>query len=551
MNKIFFKRLTTSTSIVLFISLIFFLSQLDIREDFSFNTQKAYELNGTWTVQYDDAEIKDVILPYQLDLNANTKYRISTILPQLDHNKNTLLLRSSMQDMFVYLDGNLIHEHIKPEVEGIHNPPASLWVTITLPDNYAGKELVIEMNTPIQSFSGIINSVKLDSMDVLLFDLVRGQIFGLIIIGVLFSSGIVLVLVSLFTKINEDARILYLGMMAISTSLWMFAESRLLQFITGNRFILGSLAYLMVPLMAIYFALYIREAVLTQTRFKTIFTYIVFVLQGLMALSILLQITGIQTFIQTMTYELIVISIGALMCSYYMFIEIRNYHNETARRLVKFTLVLLISLILEIGSFFLGTFSSISSFMRLGSFIFFLLLIADTIIYIRESVGRKNETLILERLAYKDFLTGGLNRTSYEKDLEKKISEKQSFRLNLLDLNYLKYINDNYGHNVGDDAIKLIYGALESAFKEIGTSYRIGGDEFAVIINDVNPDINNQAITKFNLYVDEINKKFIYPLKVAIGTDVYTYEQWEQFSRFYHHVDQKMYENKSKIKSAE
>ena len=79
-------------------------------------------------------------------------------------------------------------------------------------------------------------------------------------------------------------------MMAISTSLWMFAESRLLQFITGNRFILGSLAYLMVPLMAIYFALYIREAVLTQTRFKTICTYIVFVLQGLMALSILLQI---------------------------------------------------------------------------------------------------------------------------------------------------------------------------------------------------------------------------------------------------------------------
>jgi len=551
MNKIILKRIVTSTSIILFILAIFLLSQVDNHEDYSFNQTQAYELNGTWTVKYNNQELQNVSLPYDLNLEANEKYQISITLPKLDHDQNTLLLRSSMQDMWVYLDNSLIYEHVKPESIGFSNPPASLWITVTLPDDYASKVLIIEMSTPIKSFSGVINSVKLDSKDVLLFDLIKNQWFGLVIFGILFLAGMMLTIISFFIKVNKDSRIFYLGLLATCSSLWILVESRLLQFVIGNRFILGSLAYIMVPLMAIYFALYIREAVLTQSKHKKVITRFVYVMQLFIFFSVLLQITGAQTFIQTMYYGLGIISIGAIVGAYFMILEVRDYNNSTAKKLMKFTIVLLISLVLEIGSFYIGIFNFISSFLRIGAFLFFLLLIIDTIYYIRESMERRNETLILEKLAYKDFLTGGLNRTSYERDLEKKINDKQSFRLNLLDLNYLKYINDNYGHNVGDEAIKLIYNTLDSAFKGIGTSYRIGGDEFAVIINDIDPKINSNAINAFNLNLSEINKQFIHPLKVAIGTDIYTPDKWEQFSKFYHHVDQKMYEDKTKIKSAE
>lgn len=549
MNKIILKRLITSTSIVFFIFTILILSRIDNRENFAFNDHEANELNGSWTIRYDDNELTNITLPYDLNLEANTTYQISTVLPQLDHNSNTLLLRSSMQDLRVFLDDSLIYEHIKPESIGIVTPPASLWVSVTLPDDYAGKILTIEMNSPIKSFSGVINPVMLDSRDILLFNLVKNQLFGLGIFGILFIAGMTLVIISFFIKVNEDSRILYLGLLATCTSLWILAETRLLQFFIGNRFILGSLAYLMVPLMAIYFALYVREAVLIESKHKKVITGFVYLMQIFIITSVLLQIAGIRAFIETMYFGLMIISVGALVGAYFMIVEIRDYHNETAKKLMKFTFVLFISVVLEIGSFYIGTFSYISSFLRIGSFLFFLLLIIDTIYYIRESMERRNETLILEKLAYKDFLTGGLNRTSYEKELEKMIDDKKTFRLNLLDLNYLKYINDNYGHNVGDEAIKLIYHALESAFKSIGTSYRIGGDEFAVIIDDTNAELNQNAIEQFNQNLNEVNEHFIYPLKVAIGTDVYTYEQWEQFSKFYHHVDQKMYEDKDKLKN--
>jgi diguanylate cyclase (GGDEF)-like protein len=549
MNKISLKQFIVSIVLMMFIISIFFLSRIDQREDFRLIKDEAFELKDNWTVEFNDKSLTNISLPYDLNLKSNTEYTIKTILPDLGNEKNTLLLRSSMQDFEVYLEGVLIHAHKELEALSINTPPTSLWVIVTLPDNYEGKELMIRINTAISAFSGVINSVNLDSRDILFYDLIKNQLFGLIIFGILFIIGITLTLSSFFIKINNDLRIFYLGLMAIFTSLWILTEARLLQFIVGNRFILGSLAYLMVPLMAIFFALYIREAIFNQEKHRKIVLSIVYLFIVLIIANIVLQIYGVLVYIESMYFTLGVISIGAVVGAYLMMIEIRQYNNQTAIRLVKFMIVLFVSLALEIGSFFIGAFGLISSYLRIGSFIFFLLLMLDTIFYVGESMERRNETLLLEKLAYKDFLTGGLNRTSYEKALESKIEEGKTFRLNLLDLNYLKYINDNFGHTKGDEAIKFIYSALDSAFNGYGETYRIGGDEFAVILDNTDKELNQNCINKFYLELDEINRKFIHPLNVAIGTDVYTHEQWEQFSKFYHHVDQKMYENKNRLKS--
>ena len=139
-----------------------------------------------------------------------------------------------MQDMWVYLDNKLIYEQIKPEKGLIDTPSASVWLTVNLPVNYQGKELRIDISSPISSFSGVINSIKLDSKDVLLFGLIEEQLFGLVVISLLLFTGAGLLLLSLFLKISEDSRILCLGFVAFTTSLWLLAESRLLQFITGN-----------------------------------------------------------------------------------------------------------------------------------------------------------------------------------------------------------------------------------------------------------------------------------------------------------------------------
>ena len=91
----------------------------------------------------------------------------------------------------------------------------------------------------------------------------------------------------------------------------------------------------------------------------------------------------------------------------------------------------------------------------------------------------------LEKRAYRDTLTGLLNRTAYyeyNNVLNKKEDDGEAdFSLLMIDINYLKRVNDTYGHEQGNI---YLYGAAELIKKVFGEehTYRIGGDEFVVIL---------------------------------------------------------------------
>lgn len=91
----------------------------------------------------------------------------------------------------------------------------------------------------------------------------------------------------------------------------------------------------------------------------------------------------------------------------------------------------------------------------------------------------------LEKRAYRDTLTGLQNRTAYyeyNNILNKKEDDGEAdFSLLMIDINYLKRINDTYGHEQGN---QYLYGASELIKKVFGEeyTYRIGGDEFVVIL---------------------------------------------------------------------
>ncbi len=86
----------------------------------------------------------------------------------------------------------------------------------------------------------------------------------------------------------------------------------------------------------------------------------------------------------------------------------------------------------------------------------------------------QNAALIEE--LHTDQLTGALNRRALERDFDGNKS------LMLVDLNYFKDINDTHGHRTGDDALVK---AVEILRNENGEVYRIGGDEFVVLLDKI------------------------------------------------------------------
>jgi diguanylate cyclase (GGDEF)-like protein len=229
--------------------------------------------------------------------------------------------------------------------------------------------------------------------------------------------------------------------------------------------------------------------------------------------------------------------------------EAIKHKNETAKMFLQYLSILLLVAVIEILHFFIQSFDSISKYTRIGIVVFFIFLIRDVFKYMDELLTKEKEAQILEKLAFKDILTGAPNRGAFQRDLELLLSDdkKENFRLIMMDINDLKQINDEYGHKEGDNAIKIAYEYMTSAFKS-GTSYRLGGDEFTCIMKDTEISIYNNGVDLLLQKFESSKNKFPYFLNMAIGSDVYYYDKNINIDEFIHSIDQLMYYNKQKMK---
>lgn len=86
------------------------------------------------------------------------------------------------------------------------------------------------------------------------------------------------------------------------------------------------------------------------------------------------------------------------------------------------------------------------------------------------------------RKASYDALTGVFNKGEFEKKLQLLEKEEQESGFIYMDIDYFKYINDNYGHDVGDKVLTAFAKRVMNAVREEDEVYRVGGDEFVVYV---------------------------------------------------------------------
>ena len=143
-----------------------------------------------------------------------------------------------------------------------------------------------------------------------------------------------------------------------------------------------------------------------------------------------------------------------------------------------------------------------------------------------------------------DKLTGILNQGTY---LRKVKSLKDGQVVIILDIDNFKGINDNHGHQVGDECLTGISRTIKSVFGNYGQCYRIGGDEFAVILRKHN---NVESLIKrFEIAVDEKFKNNPCQLSISLGYS--KYENNDSFEAVIQRADSNMYDAKRQKKASE
>jgi diguanylate cyclase (GGDEF)-like protein len=160
-----------------------------------------------------------------------------------------------------------------------------------------------------------------------------------------------------------------------------------------------------------------------------------------------------------------------------------------------------------------------------------------------------------EHLANIDALTGAYNRRflsnfteSYLKIVKR---EKSIFSLMIVDIDDFKFVNDTYGHNVGDEILILLVDQMKDLLRENDIIVRFGGDEFIVLLPDTNQEntinVANKLLEKINEIRCPFKDEFI-GVTVSIGTAEYNKND-ENIESIIRRADESLYTSKHKGKN--
>lgn len=146
------------------------------------------------------------------------------------------------------------------------------------------------------------------------------------------------------------------------------------------------------------------------------------------------------------------------------------------------------------------------------------------------------------KYAYYDQMTGLLNRRAFAEDVARLSAELAQDKCVIsLDLNGLKTANDTYGHEAGDELINKTADCLRAAFEDVDMIYRIGGDEFAVIIDGTAADAA-PYLSKLDRVCEQTKSRYFDRVSLAYGAA--GADETGNIDPAVNLADERMYENK-------
>ncbi|MCR4595263.1 MAG: GGDEF domain-containing protein [Lachnospiraceae bacterium] len=142
---------------------------------------------------------------------------------------------------------------------------------------------------------------------------------------------------------------------------------------------------------------------------------------------------------------------------------------------------------------------------------------------LQQSIRYMRTNLRLKELYDKDQMTGLFNRFGYENKAiplyEESLEQKKKIMVMFVDINYMKLINDKYGHLHGDNAIMTVVAAINENIGDGAIAVRFGGDEFLIIAPDCDEDKAAHTKEALQKYLEDANKekKEPYDISASIG----------------------------------
>lgn len=472
-------------------------------------------------------------------------------VPAIGKGTKTLAFYSHHQDVEIYKGDKVIYQRRVYQGNPFGRTSGQGWNDLTLYSEDSGKILTVVMSPEYSTVQGIDVTFYYGSkIKIWLHDVIRQlapSILSLIaiVMGMIF---VVFILVNIRNKkINRN--LLFMGIFSICIGVWKITDAGILQLLFGNNILFSYIPFVSLLLCVIPFVLFMRT-LFTDRESKG--WYIVCLASlAVMVFSFVVQILNKGDMRETLPFNHAVMGVMALVTVVQV---VRQWKKQGMNRKLKLIfccfLTCIVGLIGDTITFYTTEGMGSMVFGIFGFIIFTIIVGINSMAESRALMARGEQAEQLEKMAYHDQLTGVYNRTAYAAHTTAEDFEKDKCIVVMMDLNNLKKCNDTRGHEEGDAYIKASVELILQTLGTLGNCYRLGGDEFCVLIHGGTPKACSDQIQKLWEKTEQFNKENpeAFPVHIAVGFVSYDKDKDYDFADTLRRADRLMYEKKFAMK---
>ena len=452
-------------------------------------------------------------------------------------------MENSWAALEVFLDGQEIYAF-----EDIYREHGNRRHWVELPGDSSGKELSVRITESKKFVDRIMKKpIYLGEKNAIFYRSLSSGFYALIF----FFLTLISILVSFFYRISFRAdmskkslrRMQFLDLFILDVGIWVLTDSQIMQLFTGRTSIVSLVSFVTFLLMPLFIILFVKEMMVYRWKVFDILLGIGSVNTAVILGVYLFRMAPIYQWL-FLQHVFIVITIIIILEK--SIIEIKKYKNQGIKKVVIGFALLSLCGIVSLILFYSKSPVNYVYFYCLGFFVFMGCLIwavfDEVYYYVEESAKAK----IYRKMIYIDVMTGMENRTAFEKMLGDDVSA-EGIAYIIFDNDNLKVINDNCGHQAGDLLLRETAKCIRKVFGKFGRCFRIGGDEFLVMLREMTEDGIKESLDYFDREVDKINKEGKTHIEISYGY-FFCEDASMTLNELFEKADANMYLKKRRVK---
>lgn len=436
-----------------------------------------------------NAETQEIVPTSVVSLKKGETLTIEKQLPgTIDKNLVLSFLNNGLS-VNASVDGKEIYEYGQQNAEAFGKEVGLIWNYVDIEEAMAGKILTLRICAYTDKSYISMDSLSLGNVGATNLKILKAN--GSVLVGSLLTAfiGIVFLTYALFLakrKVEGAKLFLYVGSFSLLSAIWVFTDSTLMQFLTGQMSVRYQLSYYSFILLFVPLVLLLKEGCIGHKVLLSILHMLFglgflicagLYMTGLMPLS--KSIVGIHALIFAAFVSAVVITVE----------ECRSFHNKTILEPFSALAILFIAGVADMVAYYTKPVVSSTTVFRCGLMLF---IIFFSLTILRRSFVTLRDNMLADyykKLAFVDTITDGNTLQYFEEMVPKRLKGEKSYAIVYFDVVRFKMVNDDAGREAGNQVLRAAYQVLSLYMQPNEILCHMGGAHFVMLLELSKEDV--------------------------------------------------------------